>query len=329
MHLCVMARAVLALVLVACGQPSRVTIEETPPSSVARVVPRVDAATPAPCADDGEPYDEAALRARIAYLASKDLDGRVPGTAGDTAARAYIAERFRCLGIAEAGTTGYEQPFEAAGHDTANLVGKIAGTTDDIVLIGAHFDHLGNGKLGANDNASGVVAMLAIAQAMARRDVRPRRTIVFAAFGGEELGELGSRYLVAHPPIALDHIVYDINLDMLGSYKSHDFVAVMGTYPKMPARAIMDRLVDPKLHVGLGGRGADSDHEPFCKLGIPYVFFWTPDAACYHATCDTVEQLDLRHYAKIAALAGALVAELADTDVDLAAARRRLGCTGR
>jgi Zn-dependent M28 family amino/carboxypeptidase len=173
--------------------------------------------------------------------------------------------------------------------------------------------------------------MLAIAQAMHQRDVKPRRTIAFVAFGGEELGELGSRYFVAHPPeaIALGRIVYDINLDMLGSYKSHDFVAAMGTYPKMPARAIMDRLVDRKLHVGLGGRGADSDHEPFCKLGIPYVFFWTPDAACYHATCDTVDQLDLAHYAKIAALAGALVAELAETDVDLASARQRLGCTGR
>ncbi|HEV7559289.1 MAG TPA: M20/M25/M40 family metallo-hydrolase [Kofleriaceae bacterium] len=326
-----MGRAVLAVVLVACGQPSRVTIEETPPSSVARVVPRVDAAVPAPCADEAAPYDEAALRARLAILASKDLDGRVPGTAGDTAARAYITERFRCLGIAEAGTTGYEQPFDAAGHATANLVGTIAGTTDDIVLIGAHFDHLGNGKLGANDNASGVVAMLAIAQAMHQQGVKPRRTVAFVAFGGEELGELGSRYFVAHPPaaIALDHIVYDINLDMLGSYKSHDFVAAMGTYPKMPARAIMDRLVDPKLHVGLGGRGADSDHEAFCKRGIPYVFFWTPDAACYHATCDTVDHVDLPHYAKIAALAGALVAELAETEVDLAAARRRLGCTGR
>ena len=328
-----MSRALALLAVVACGQPSRVSIEDTPPAAVARVLPHVDAGVHAApsCVDDEHPYDEAALRAHLAYLASKDLDGRVPGTKGDRAARAYVVERFRCLGLAPGGTKGYAQAFEADGHATANLVGLIKGTSNDIVVIGAHLDHMGGGKLGANDDASGVVALLAIAQAMRQREVTPKRTLAFAVWNGEEMGELGSRYFVAHPPsaVSLDHVVYDINLDMLGSYKSHGFVAAMGTFARMPARAILDRLVDRKLSVGLGGRGVDSDHEPFCKLGIPYVFFWTPDARCYHAACDTVDNLDLPDYAKIAQLAGALVAELAETDVDLAASRTRLGCTGR
>ena len=311
-------------------------IDDTPRASVARVTPRADAAVDAApgCADDGQPYDPDALRERLAFLADKDLDGRVPGTKGDRTARHYVAERLRCLGLQPAGTSGFEQAFEADGHPTANLVGVIRGSTDDIVVIGAHLDHVGRGKLGANDNASGVVTLLAIAQAMRQRDITPKRTIVFAVFGGEELGELGSNYFVAHPPPAIDlaHVVYDINLDMVGSYRSHGLVAAMGTFAKLPARAILDRLVDrrtAKLHVGLGGRGADSDHEPFCKLGIPYVFFWTPDATCYHATCDTIDNIDLPHLVVIAKLAGELVAELAETDVDLAASRTRLGCYGR
>jgi Zn-dependent M28 family amino/carboxypeptidase len=78
--------------------------------------------------------------------------------------------------------------------------------------------------------------------------------------------------------------------------------------------------------MGLGGRGERSDHEPFCDLGIPYVFFWTPDTHCYHATCDTVEHVDIRHMAMIADVAASLVTQLATTDQDLAASRAKLGC---
>lgn len=341
MHLYGVARVacLIALAVAACGEPSRVAVDDTPRTKLARVTPRADAAVdagPPSCVDDGQPYDADALRERIAFLADKGLDGRVPGTRGDITARHYVADRFRCLGLVPgASATSYEQDFDVDGHTTANLVGLIRGSTDDVIVIGAHLDHVGHGKLGANDNASGVVSLLAIAQAMRQRDITPKRTLAFVVFGGEELGELGSNHFVETPPssVALDHVVYDINLDMVGTYRSHGVVAAMGTFAKLPARAILDRLVerrtDRRFHVGLGGRGADSDHEPFCKLGIPYVFFWTPDASCYHATCDTIDNIDLPHLIAIAKLAGDLVAELAETDVDLKASRTRLGCTGR
>jgi len=281
---------------------------------------------PASCVDDAQPYDPAVLRERLAYLASPSLDGRAPGTAGDRAARTYIARRFACLGLQPAGDgDGYEQAFA----NTANIVGYIPGESPEIIVVGAHHDHLGDRHLGANDNASGVVALLSIAQAVQQHG-KPKRTIAFVAFGGEEQGMLGSFHFVAHPPAALpiDRVVYDVNLDMLGSYGSKGFVAAMGTFPGSPGRTLMDALDrgHPKLHVGLGGRGVGSDHLPFCKRRVPYVFFWTPDGRCYHETCDTADKIDLPHYAEIAHLAGDLVDKLAATDIDLTASRDKRGC---
>jgi len=272
------------------------------------------------------PYDPAALKAAVAALADPALDGRAPGTEGDKAARTLIRERLEADGLSPA-----EQAFTEDGHDTANILATLAGSDPDagIIVVGAHHDHLGKKHLGANDDASGIVALLAIADAL--HGTTPKRTIVFAAWGAEEEGELGSEFFVAHPTIDLDKVVEYINLDMVGSYSSRGFVAAMGTFARMPARAVLQKAMKayPKLSVGLGGRAERSDHEAFCKQGIPYVFFWTPDTRCYHETCDTAANLDTQHMAQIAHLAGELVAGLADTKTDLAATRDKLGCGQR
>jgi len=313
--------------------PGPVASAATPPDAA----PAPPDAAPAPpdaaipsCVDDGEPYGAAELRARVAFLASEKLDGRAPGTDGDRTARAHIVERFRCLGLTAGGAGGsYEQPFD----DTANVVGYVPGDDPkvgtEIILVGAHHDHLGKGFLGANDNASGVAALLAVAQAV-RRHGTPRRTIAFVTFGAEETGLVGSAYFVAHPPAAvpLDRVVEIVNLDMVGSHASAGAVYAFGTFPKLPARTILAELGPkfPKLNVGLGGHSVRGDHLGFCRQRIPYVFFWTPDRRCYHEKCDTADRLDYPRMADIAALAGGLVQRLADTDVDLAAAKTRSGC---
>jgi Zn-dependent M28 family amino/carboxypeptidase len=272
------------------------------------------------------PYDPAALKAQVAVLADPSLDGRAPGTEGDKAARAAIVARFDVLGLHP-----QEQAFEFDGHATANILATLPGSDPDagIIVVGAHHDHLGKKHLGANDDASGIAALLAIADAV--HATTPKRTIVFAAWGAEEAGELGSEHFVAHPTIDLADVVEYINLDMVGSYRSRGFVAAMGTFGKLPARALLQTAMKsfPKLAVGLGGRAERSDHEAFCKQGIPYVFFWTPDTRCYHETCDTTANLDTAHMAQIAHLAGDLVAALADTKTDLLASRARLGCFAR
>ncbi|HEY0194966.1 MAG TPA: M20/M25/M40 family metallo-hydrolase [Kofleriaceae bacterium] len=282
----------------------------------------------APSCIDGDPYAAAAIGAQIAALAAPALDGRAAGSPGDAAGRALIAARFACLGLTPAGDDGgFVQAFTADRHATANLVGYVPGDgphASEIIVVGAHHDHLGGGKLGANDDASGIAALLAIAQAV-RQHGSPARTIAFVAFGGEELGLLGSAHFAAHPPAALPlaRVVYDVNLDMIGSYASAGAVYAMGTFPRLAGTKIMKALASERrtLHVGLGGRGVGSDHEAFCAAGIPYVFFWTPDHRCYHAACDTADKLDLRHAAQIAELAGTLVERLA-ASADLTTDRR-------
>src|SRR3954470_3914406 len=107
---------------------------------------------------DGAPYARDGIHARIAALASPELDGRLPGSAGDVAARKIITDRLTCLGLAPV-----EQAFTAEnGSATANIYAVLPGTDPDlgIILVSAHHDHLGSGHLGANDNASGITAML-------------------------------------------------------------------------------------------------------------------------------------------------------------------------
>lgn len=340
-----MGRGSIALIVVAaCTSGSRTetparAVTELPGTAVAAAVepppsPPVDAAPPR-CADGSDPYAATTLRERVTFLASPALGGRAPGSDGDRAARDLVAERFRCLGLLPAGTDGtFTQPFTDDGDATANVIGYVKGADptvgDEIVYLGAHLDHLGDGHLGANDNASGVTALLAVAQAIVQRATPPRRTIAFGVFGAEERGMRGSYFHVAHPPDALPlaKIVQFINLDMVGTHASRGLVAAMGTFRGLAATPVVRRLARafPRLHVALGGVSRGSDFEPFCKRGVPYVFFWTPDRRCYHRTCDTADRLDYPRMADITALAGALAAELADSDADLAGVRARRGC---
>lgn len=274
-------------------------------------------------ADCDRTYDLKTFQERVAFLASPENAGRAPGSKGDVATRAFLVEQFTCLGLTPA-FDGFTQPFDK----TANVVGYLPGTGDDIIVVGAHHDHLGGDHLGANDDASGIVGMLAIAAAL--KSTHPARTIVFAAFGDEESGMVGSKFLAAHPAKALpnDRIVEFVNLDMVGSHNSHGLVAAMGAFAGMPARTLLDGLVKkfPHISVASGGVARGSDFAPYCALGVPYVFFWTPDRRCYHEACDTADNLDYKHMVDIVALAGALVDALANSPLDLAAAKTKRKC---
>jgi hypothetical protein len=128
-------------------------------------------------------------------------------------------------------------------------------------------------------------------------------------------------------------VVEVVNLDMIGSYRARNWVAAMGTFSGLPARALIDPLVAKARRAGLdvipGGKARGSDFAPFCDLGIPYVFFWTPDDKCYHETCDVADRIDAAHMTAIIGFAKQLVDALAATDKDLAAARSELGCFGK
>lgn len=296
--------------------------------------------------EDGA-FDPSALEDEVRFLAADEMRGREPGTPEDGTLRAHIAERFAAIGLRPAGDSFQQELVDSRGRETANVVAVLDGSdpavAGEIIVIGAHHDHLGarQGRVfnGANDNASGVATVLAVAEAIAGRAARPRRTLLFATFGSEELGLEGSRHLVRAPPdeLRIADVVYMVNLDMVGTYFNDDWVYGFGSFAGTPARAALDQLLAGRddLTVELAasaveveGRG-DSDYDPFCRAGIPYLYFFTEDDECYHRACDDPDRLDYGHMADIAELTAGALVWLADTPLDLRRARAELGCGER
>lgn len=214
---------------------------------------------------------------------------------------------------------------------TANVVGVLrAGAAEPNapmgpVVLGAHYDHLGLGgpgslaplarepHNGADDNASGVAALLEASRRLAARRAELRRDVVFVAFSGEESGLFGSTLLVRQPPagLRLDSALAMINLDMVGRLRDKLSVLAGETALEWPG------LVRPAcrragLECTLSGEGyGPSDHTPFYAAGLPVLHLFTGFHADYHRPTDDVDRLDPEGGAKIAGLAADLAAELA------------------
>ncbi len=222
-----------------------------PPSSTATTAP-VAAASPAP----------GRVRMLLGALAHDSMEGRRVASPGEARAARFIAARFREAGLEPAGDSGFFQRLPLAlvttrtrlanGQErvrtgprlmpsfadldtvpaerrlqSVNVVGILRGSdpalASEVVVVGAHFDHVGiqpavNGDSianGADDDASGTVAVMEAAR-LSAAGPRPKRTIVFAAFTGEESGTLGVRWYALHPTVPLDRIAADIQVEMIG-----------------------------------------------------------------------------------------------------------------
>jgi len=175
----------------------------------------------------------ACIRSNLEYLAGPALHGRGSGTIDEYHAAKYIAGRLKQYGLAPAAGNGeYIQaatiesptapPADATPRQvsrTWNVLAKIAGkNADQIIMLSAHLDHLGvkDGKTypGADDDASGTVAVMELARALAKAP-RPQRTIVFALWGSEEAGLVGARYFLKHPTFELKSIVANLEFEMI------------------------------------------------------------------------------------------------------------------
>lgn len=249
----------------------------------------------------------------------------------------------------------------------ANVIGILEGSDpslkNEAIVIGAHYDHLGRGGAGslaqregdvhhgADDNASGTAGLIELARLFSTQRPKPRRTIVFAAFSGEEEGLLGSNYYVNHPVIPLANTVAMINMDMIGRMKDRKLViGGVGTAPEWTAmieRANvllgMEVNVAPGAHagpsgslpmvVGANGRtvvGNDvarqflltlnedgfgpSDHSSFYAKQIPVLFFWTGTHLDYHKPSDTAEKINYDDEARILTMVSRIVREVDASD---------------
>jgi len=277
--------------------------------------------------------DSARIRADIEFLASDGLEGRGTGTAGNDTAAAYVARRYAALGLRE-GAPRYRQSFvarpamraHAAGPvelPTQNVVAILPGSdpalAGQVVVIGAHIDHLGRSaasaldadagdaiRNGADDNASGTAAVLELARLF--RGLPARRTLVFAHFSGEELGLLGSQYFVEHLPVPRDSVVAMLNFDMVGRLRG-DSLIVYGTATAREMPALLDsaNAVLRMTIRGVGDGFGPSDHSSFYAKDIPVLHFFTNVHDDYHRATDDAEKVNAAGTARIVTLAERVV----------------------
>ena len=244
------------------------------------------------------------LSDHVHFLAQPALKGRKPRTWESATARQYLKSRFRDYGLLPwGGRRGYEQPFGFGTNVIGVLPGSEPNVADEIVILAAHYDHLGKGKKGiyhgACDNASGLSVLLEIAEKLALSEKRPRRSICFASFDCEEIYALGAFAFTCQKDFEKRKIAAVINIDLLG----RDFLDVVdgslfvvGTeaYPELRAHILQaGKETDVKiLPVGTDLVGPRGDHAAFETMDIPVLFFTCGSYKDYHKPTDTAEKLN-------------------------------------
>ena len=276
------ARALASAGLVACA-----------PSLAAQPVPALDSAR---------------LLADLSVLAHDSMGGRAPGTPGSLKARAFLERALADTGVRPVNDE-YAKPFDWARGSGVNVVALVPGrgTDSDVIVLSAHYDHVGvrDGVIynGTDDNASGAAALLEIARQVAAAPLQ--HTLVLALFDAEEQGSQGARAFVRTPPVALERIALDVNLDMVSRT---DGVLWAGGASYTPAlRPILERVAAEApltLRLGHDRPGApegddwtdQSDHIAFHEKGIPFVYFGVEDHPDYHRPTDDFERVDPGEY---------------------------------
>ncbi len=275
-----------------------------------RAIPTALAAW-ATCVVATPPAEPAAeLRSIAAVLAGDEMRGRGAGTKQLDRARDVVRDELESAGLEPGDHGRWLMEFEApGGARLANVVGRIEGKGPEWIAVGAHYDGLGIAppgdpsaglaRPGADDNASGVAALVRIARTIAE-DSDFTRHVFVVAFSGEEIGLLGSRWFVEHPPAPLERAVAMINLDTVGRIEN-ERVIVFGTGTAEELPAIL-RGVNHAFGFDLAwnaeGAGA-SDHTPFFEKGIPVLHFFSGAKPEYHRPGDRLELLNFEALAKL------------------------------
>ena len=207
-----------------------------------------------------------------------------------------------------------------------NVLAWLPGQTDEYVMIGAHYDHLGRGNFdslapsqigqvhpGADDNASGTAGVLELARLLARRGGKLKRSILFMNFAGEELGLLGSAAWVKDPTRPLAKAVAMINMDMIGRIKD-DKVYIGGVGTGSSFKSVLEQAQKDasfKIEYSAGGYSS-SDHTSFVTKKIPVLFFFSGLHSDYHKPSDTWDKINAPSAARLLDMVGNVAVQLAD-----------------
>ncbi len=280
--------------------------------------------------DSAENVSTENLKKHLKFLSSDDLKGRLTGSPGEAKAAAYIEKEFKTLGLGTFLSDSYEHPFEykvrlnphnsdeSLQNSGKNVVAFLDNKSDKTILIGAHYDHLGlnehhNSTLpnsegmihnGADDNASGVAAVLELARMYSQNLTQEKVNYVFALFSGEEDGLIGSKELAEElavqkmvpswaPKSWKSPIVTMVNLDMVGRLNQDKVLTVggVGTSPKFGELAQKFKPAGVNLAIDSSGIGP-SDHTSFYLKNIPVIFLFTGTHEDYHKPTDDYEKLN-------------------------------------
>jgi hypothetical protein len=292
------------------------------------------------------------VREIVSALAADSMEGRRTGTPGSARAARFLAERMSSYGLEPGGDSGYYQRVayevvqgpegemlrlaSSGSTDTTqaervhdyNLIGLIRGSDpglrDQVVVLGAHFDHVGIGKPvegdsiynGADDDASGVAAVMAAARALAKSP--PRRTVIVLLTSGEEFGVLGTQWYLDRPTFPLESTVADLQVEMVGRPDSlaggPGKLWLTGyersTMGESFSRAGIPVVADPRPDFRFFER---SDNIVFALRGIPaHTLSSFSLHGDYHQPSDEVDRIDFDHLAQAAEVVTRAIRVLAD-----------------
>lgn len=281
---------------------------------------------PAPLQQAIDRVSEDSLRANLSFLSSDLLEGRGTPSPGLDIAAEFIASRFRAAGLEPIGDEGYFQIGTSAsrGQQAAitakNVIGLLKGSdprlADTYIIISAHYDHLGkNGKdegdtiyNGANDDGSGTVGVIELANAV--RYAKPKRSIIFMTYYGEERGGLGSRFYANHPLRPLSKTIANINLEQIGRTddlegKRENELSMTGFDYSDLGATLNKASIEQGVKVTMHPRNSDafffrSDNATLAGFGVPAhtvcTAFEYPD---YHGLADTWDKVDYANEARV------------------------------
>jgi len=248
----------------------------------------------------------ARLEKHLYYLASDSLHGREAGSEDGVKARAYILNEWNQIGIDPFLTEGFEMPFTKNGLNMANLVGIIPGNDpalkDEYILLGAHFDHIGykNGEIcnGADDNASGSTALIEIARILKENQSKLKRSVIIAAFDGEEKGLWGSQELADRMSQdgTIGNVKCMMSIDMVGWYAKNGQLEILGAGTIKDGKKLLnDNAGQLKLKIEDFETAVltATDTRSFAvKYNVPTLHMFTGLKSPYHKPADDADLID-------------------------------------
>lgn len=278
------------------------------------------------------------LRKVLYFLADDKLEGRCAGSPGNDQAADYIAKIWQDAGLKPGNGGGYFQPFDCRGRPARNIIGVLPGErANEIIVLGGHYDHVGvagkgppgqqlggavggdNIFNGADDNASGATLVCVIGKILAQSGLKPKRTIVFMEFSGEEWGLVGSRAYARSPIFPKESHLAMVDTDMVGRLRNAVDIGGLGTEKGQDFEDMVKRNAgrvglpyNPKQSSRIGG--GDTDSSSFRDIGIPVMYLYTGNHPDYHRPTDHPDKINFAGLEQISRAVAYLIWEMANCD---------------